>query len=122
MGVLVAGMTAEHVLERLTDGVAVITPGRPFRRRAGLVQRPCGRRLSVAGLVILNGGLPLHPAIAALVDGPEAAAADHHHDARYLRHRARGRATRGRVTATSQRKIDTALALMDTLRRRRGSA
>lgn len=25
--VLVAGMTAEHVLERLTDGVAVITPG-----------------------------------------------------------------------------------------------
>ncbi len=27
MDVLVAGMTAEHVLERLTDGVAVITPG-----------------------------------------------------------------------------------------------
>ena len=27
MDVLVAGMTAEHVLERLTEGVAVITPG-----------------------------------------------------------------------------------------------
>ena len=27
LGVLVAGMTAEHVLERLTEGVAVITPG-----------------------------------------------------------------------------------------------
>ncbi len=27
MGVLAAGMTADHVLERLTDGAAVITPG-----------------------------------------------------------------------------------------------
>src|SRR4029077_15618769 len=27
LGVLVAGMTAEHVLERLTEGMAVITPG-----------------------------------------------------------------------------------------------
>ncbi|MBL7660681.1 phosphate acetyltransferase, partial [Escherichia coli] len=27
MGVLAAGMTADHVLERLTDGMAVITPG-----------------------------------------------------------------------------------------------
>jgi len=26
MDVLVAGMTAEHVLERLTEGVAVVTP------------------------------------------------------------------------------------------------
>ncbi|PRC48928.1 phosphate acetyltransferase, partial [Mycobacterium sp. ITM-2017-0098] len=27
LDVLVAGMTAEHVLERLTEGVAVVTPG-----------------------------------------------------------------------------------------------
>lgn len=27
LDVLVAGMTAEHVVERLTEGVAVITPG-----------------------------------------------------------------------------------------------
>ena len=50
MDVLVAGMTAEHVLERLTEGVARDHPRRPLGRRAGRGERPCGRRLSVAVL------------------------------------------------------------------------
>ena len=48
MGVLVAGMTAEHVLERLTEGMAVITPGDRSDVVLAVVERPCGRRLSVA--------------------------------------------------------------------------
>ena len=48
MGVLVAGMTAEHVLERLTEGVAVITPGDRSDVVLAVVECPCRRRLSVA--------------------------------------------------------------------------
>ena len=63
--------------------------------------------------VILNGGLPLHPSIAALVDGlglqlPIIATGLGTFDTASA-----VASARGRVTATSQRKIDTALALME---------
>ncbi len=48
LDVLVAGMTAEHVLERLTEGGCRRHARRPLRRRAGCPQRPCRRGLSVA--------------------------------------------------------------------------
>ena len=48
LGVLVAGMTAEHVLERLQRGHGGHHPRRPLRRRARRRQCACGRRLSVA--------------------------------------------------------------------------
>ncbi|WP_066902540.1 phosphate acetyltransferase [Mycolicibacterium houstonense] len=113
MGVLVAGMTAEHVLERLTEGVAVVTPGDRSDVVLAVVSAHAAEGFPSLSCIILNGGLELHPAVAALVEGlglrlPIVAT-------KYGTFETASRVadTRGRVTATSQRKIDTALALMD---------
>jgi phosphate acetyltransferase len=114
MDVLVAGMTAEHVLERLTEGVAVITPGDRSDVVLAVVSAHAAEGFPSLSGVILNGGLELHPSIASLVSGlglrlPIIAT-------RFgtFETASRVAATRGRVTASSQRKIDTALALMET--------
>ncbi len=114
LGVLVAGMTAEHVLERLTEGMAVITPGDRSDVVLAMASAHAAEGFPSLSCLILNGGLPLHPSIAALVSGlglrlPIVATDLGTYDTA----RAVAQA-RGRVTATSQRKIDTALELMDT--------
>jgi len=113
MSVLVAGMTAEHVLERLRDGMAVITPG----DRSDVVMAVMGAHAAAGfpslSCVILNGGLPLHPEVARLVSGLGArlpiisTELGTYDTARAVA------STRGRVTVDSQRKVDTALALME---------
>jgi phosphate acetyltransferase len=113
MGVLVAGMTAEHVLERLTEGVAVVTPGDRSDVVLAVVSAHAAEGFPSLSCIILNGGLDLHPSIAALVEGlglrlPIVAT-------KYgtFETASRVAGARGRVTAKAQRKIDTALALMD---------
>ena len=69
MDVLVAGMTAEHVLERLTEGVAVITPGDRSDVVLAVVSAHAAEGFPSLSCVILNGGLELHPSIASLVSG-----------------------------------------------------
>ena len=114
LGVLVAGMTAEHVLERLTEGAAVITPGDRSDVVLAVVSAHAAEGFPSLSAIILNGGLELHSSIAALVAGlrlrlPIIATAGGTYETA-----SRVAWTRGRVTADSQRKIDTALALMDT--------
>jgi phosphate acetyltransferase len=113
-GVLVAGMTAEHVLERLHDGMAVITPGDRSDVVLAIASAHAAEGFPSLSGIILNGGLSLHPSIAALVAGLglrlPIVATDL---GTYETARAVAQA-RGRVTADSQRKVDTALALMDT--------
>jgi phosphate acetyltransferase len=112
-GVLVAGMTADHVLERLRDGMAVITPGDRSDVVLAVASAHAAQGFPALSCIVLNGGFTLHPSIAALVAGLglrlpiitttlgtyEAASA--------------AASARGRLTATAQRKIDTALELMD---------
>jgi phosphate acetyltransferase len=113
LGVLVAGMTAEHVLERLVEGMAVITPGDRSDVVLAMASAHAAEGFPSLSCLILNGGLPLHPSIAKLVAGlglrlPIIATDLGTYDtARAVSH------ARGRVTTTSQRKIDTALELMD---------
>lgn len=114
MDVLVAGMTAEHVLERLTEGVAVITPGDRSDVVLAVVSAHVAEGFPSLSCLILNGGLELHPSIATLVAGlglrlPIIAT-------RFgtFETASRVAAARGRVTSTSVRKIDTALSLMET--------
>ena len=114
MDVLVAGMTAEHVLERLTEGVGVITPGDRSDVVLTVMSAHAAEGFPSLSCVILNGGLELHPSIASLVSGlglrlPIITTAFGTFETAN-----RVASTRGRVTAGSQRKIDTALALMDT--------
>ncbi|WP_413031834.1 phosphate acetyltransferase [Mycolicibacterium litorale] len=114
LDVLVAGMTAEHVLERLTEGVTVVTPGDRSDVVLAVVSAHAAEGFPSLSSIILNGGLDLHPSIAALVSGlglrlPIVATGYGTFETA-----SRVAGTRGRVTATSTRKIDTALALMET--------
>lgn len=112
-GVLVAGMTADHVLERLRDGIAVITPGDRSDAVLAVASAHAAEGFPSLSCIVLNGGFTLHPSIAALVAGlrlrlPIVATALGTYDTASA-----AASARGRVTATSQRKIDTALELMD---------
>ncbi len=112
-GVMVAGMTADHVLERLRDGMAVITPGDRSDVVLAVASAHAAEGFPSLSCIVLNGGFELHPSIAALVAGlrlrlPIVATALGTYDTASA-----AASARGRVTATSQRKIDTALELMD---------
>ncbi len=112
-GVVVAGMTADHVLERLREGVAVVTPGDRSDVVLAVASAHAAQGFPSLSCMILNGGFPLHPAIAALVAGlglrlPIIATVLGTYDTASA-----VAAARGRVTAASQRKIDTALELME---------
>ncbi|MGZ4530332.1 MAG: phosphotransacetylase family protein, partial [Mycobacterium sp.] len=113
MSVLVAGMTADYVLERLGDGMAVITPGDRSDVLLAVASAHAAEGFPSLSCIVLNGGFELHPSIAALVAGlrlrlPIIATTLGTYDTAGA-----AASARGRVTATSQRKIDTALALME---------
>jgi phosphate acetyltransferase len=114
MDVLVAGMTAEHVLERLTEGVAVITPGDRSDVVLAVVSAHAAEGFPSLSCVILNGGLQLHPSISSLVSGLGLRLPIITTPFGTFETASRVASARGRVTASSQRKIDTAIALMDT--------
>ncbi len=113
MGVLVVSMTAEHLLERLTEGAAVITSADRSDVVLAVAGAQAAKGFPSLSTVIFSGGLKLHPSIAALISGlplrlPMIATALGTFDTAGT-----VASTRGRITAASQRKIDAALALMD---------
>ena len=112
-GVLVAGMTADHVLERLRDGMAVITPGDRSDVVLAVASAHAAQGFPALSCIVLNGGFELHPSIAALVSGlrlrlPIIGTTLGTYDTASA-----AASARGRLTADSQRKIDTALELME---------
>ena len=113
LDVLVAGMTAEHVLERLADGAAVITPGDRSDVVLAVLSAHAAEGFPSLSCVILNGGLPLDPLVHSLVSGLGLGLPIL--ETRFGTFETAGRvaATRGRVTTQSHRKVNTALALMD---------
>jgi phosphate acetyltransferase len=113
LGILVAGMTADHVLERLRDGIAVITPGDRSDVVLAVASAHAAEGFPSLTCLILNGGFDLHPSIGALVSGlglrlPIITTTLGTYDAASA-----VASTRGRVTTSSQRKIDTAIELVD---------
>ncbi len=113
LGIVVAGMTAEHVLERLVEGAVVVTPGDRSDVVLAVMSAHAAEGFPSLSGVILNGGFELHPSIAALVDGlglglPIIAA-----DTGTFETASLVASARGRVTVASHRKIDTALQLME---------
>src|SRR5271154_7197063 len=114
MGVVVAGMTADHVLERLGESVAVVTPGDRSDVVLAVASAHAAEGFPSLACIILNGGFELHHSTGALVAGlrlrlPIVATTLGTFDTAG----AVGSA-RGRVTTTSQRKVDTALQLIES--------
>ncbi|MEZ0340315.1 phosphate acetyltransferase [Mycobacterium sp. pV006] len=113
LDVLVAGMTAEHVLERLTEGVAVITPGDRSDVVLAVLSAHAAAGFPSLSCVILNGGLQMHPAIESLVNGLGLNVPVIETRFGTFETASRVAATRGRVTSGSHRKVDVAIALME---------
>ncbi|MGI9123814.1 MAG: phosphate acetyltransferase, partial [Mycobacterium sp.] len=113
MNVMVAGMTADHVLERLKEGAAVITPGDRSDVVLAVASAHAAEGFPTLSTIILNGGLPLHREIARLVAGVGLRLPIIATDLGTFDTASAVANTRGRVTANSERKIDTALQLMD---------
>ncbi|WP_072690971.1 phosphate acetyltransferase [Rhodococcus marinonascens] len=113
LGVMVGGITAEHILERLTEGVAVIVPADRSDVLLAMVNAHEAEGFPSLAGIIMNGGLSPHPAITNLLAGleprlPIITTALGTFDAASI-----AAQTRGRVAVGSQRKVDTALGLME---------
>ncbi|MGW5076613.1 phosphate acetyltransferase [Rhodococcus sp. NPDC004095] len=111
--VMVGGMTAEHILERLTDGMVVISPADRSDVLLAVVNAHEAEGFpSIAG-IIMNGGLRPHPAIAKLMAGLRPSLPILTTDLGTFDTASAAARTRGRVAVGSQRKVDTALSLME---------
>jgi phosphate acetyltransferase len=113
MGVVVAGMTADHVLERLGEGFAVITPGDRSDVVLAVASAHAAEGFPSLSCIILNGGFELHRSIAALVAGLRLRLPIIGTTLGTFETAGAVASARGRVTTSSQRKIDTALHLIE---------
>ncbi len=113
LDVMVGAMSIEHLLEKLTDGAIVITPGDRADILLGLlVAHAADGFPSLAG-IILNGGFYPAPVVSRLVDGLGTRLPIMRTDQGTFKTASAAATTRGRLTADSQRKVDTALALFE---------
>ena len=113
LGVVIAAMSMENVLPRLMEGGLVVIPGdRSEMLLAALTAHASATFPSLAGIV-LNGGFELSPVIDRLIEGLDASLPIVATEYGTYPTAQRIAQTRGRLTATSQRKIDTALALFE---------
>ncbi|MBC7725323.1 MAG: phosphate acetyltransferase [Burkholderiaceae bacterium] len=112
-GVVVAAMSMENVLPRLTEGAIVIVPGdRSDVLLATLLAHASGTFPSVAG-TILNGGFELPPQIVRLIDGLRPTLPIARNGLGTYDTALRITQTRGSITADSPRKVATSLSLFE---------
>ncbi|MEV6100415.1 phosphate acetyltransferase [Nocardia sp. NPDC051981] len=111
--VIVGGMTAEHILERLADGVAVITPGDRSDVLLALVNAHEAEGFPSLAGIIMNGDMLPEPSIARLMAGLKPKLPILSTDLGTFETAKATALTRGRVSLSSIRKVDTALALME---------
>ena len=112
LSMMVGGMNAEHILERLTEGQVVIVPADRSEVLLALVTAHQAQGFPSLSGIILNGGLLPHPAIDKLLNGVQPTlpliATRHgtYRTAELVSH------TRARIRVGALRKIDTALEIV----------
>lgn len=112
LGVMVGGMTADNILDRLIEGEVVIVPADRTDVLLALINAHEAQGFPSLAGIILNGGLLPHPAIDKLIKGlrptlPLITCADRTFDTAE-----RVANTGSRITVGALRKIDTALQLI----------
>ena len=113
LDVLVGAMSIEHLVDRLSDGAVVITPGDRNDVLLGLLTAHAADGFpSLSGVILTGGFVPPEP-IARLIGGfGQRLPIVQTHLGTFRTASAAAR-TRGRLTAASQRKVDIALALFE---------
>jgi len=113
LDVVIAGMSLNNILPRLTEGAVVIVPADRTEVLLGLLlANSSGTFPSIAG-IILNGPFPLPPAVQDLMVGLDSPLPIVQTDLDTYDTAVRVMGTRGRLAAGSQRRFDTALALFE---------
>ena len=113
LDVVVAGMSLNNILPRLTDGAIVIVPADRTEVLLGLLlANSSGTFPSISG-IILNGPFPLPPAVQELMAGLDSSLPIVQTDLDTYDTAVRVMGTRGRLAAGSQRRYDRALALFE---------
>ncbi|MCY7412655.1 MAG: phosphate acetyltransferase, partial [Salinibacterium sp.] len=113
LGVVIAAMSMENVLPRLIEGSVVVIPGdRSEMLLAALTAHASDTFPTLAGIV-LNGGFELSPVIDRLISGLDQTLPLITTELGTYATALRITQTRGRLTASSRRKIDTALGLFE---------
>jgi len=113
LAVLVGAMSIEHLLEKLTDGAVIITPGDRSDILLGLLMAHAADGFPSLAAIILNGGFYPPTPVARLVNGLGTRLPIIRTDMGTFHTASAAANTRGRLTADSQRKVDTALALFE---------
>ncbi|WP_315095623.1 phosphate acetyltransferase [uncultured Cellulomonas sp.] len=113
LDVIVGAMSTEHLLDKLTDGAVVITPGDRADVLLGLLMANQAEGFPSLAGVILNGGFRPAPLIARLINGLGSRLPILSTELGTFRSASAVADTHGRLTADSQRKIDTALSLFE---------
>ncbi len=112
-GLLIGAMTLPNILGRLSEGAVLITPGDRSDVLLGVLLAHHSRTFPSLAGIVLNGGLPIDPQIHTIVEGLKLSlpvievGLGTSDTARVLG------AVTGRITRTSERKIQTAIALVD---------
>ena len=114
VGVVVAAMSMENVLPRLTEGAVVVVPGdRSDVLVATVLAHASDTFPSLAGIV-LNGGFDLAPQVVRLIGGLDSPLPIMWSELGTYDTALRITQTRGRLAADSPRKYDLALSLFET--------
>ncbi len=113
LGVVVAGMTMENVLPRLTEGALVLIPGDRSEVLVAVLMAHASETFpSVAG-IMLYGGFDIPSSVLLLIDGLDPSLPMIRTSFNTYETVLRVTETRGRLAAESQRKFDTALGLFE---------
>jgi len=113
VGVVVAAMSMENVLPRLTEGAIVVVPGdRSDVLVATVLAHASDTFPSLAGIV-LNGGFALAPQVERLLEGLGSTLPIAHNELGTYDTALAITQTRGRLAADSPRKYDLALSLFE---------
>ncbi|WP_296602248.1 phosphate acetyltransferase [Nocardioides sp.] len=111
LGLLVAGMTMPNVLDRLFDGAVVVTAGDRPEVVLGVLMAHVSANFPQVAAIVLNGGIDLPPQVARLLEGIGSTLPIVATDLATQETSAALSSVRGRLTASSSRKIAAALAL-----------
>ncbi|HEY3437911.1 MAG TPA: phosphate acetyltransferase [Actinotalea sp.] len=113
LDLLVGAMSVEHLLDKLTDGAVIMTPGDRSDLLLGLLMANAADGFPSLAAIILNGGFYPPSSIARLINGLGQRLPIIRTELGTFRTASRAAATRGRLSKDSQRKVDTALALFE---------
>lgn len=111
--VLVGAMSFEHLLDRLSDGAVVITPGDRSDILLGVLTAHAAANFPSLAGIILNGGYYPPESVARLIESLGNRLPIMRTDLDTYRATNAASRTRGHLTADSRRKVDTALALFE---------